>query len=207
MRSVVMAVTLAALWSTAVYADNLPACTVGMPVITLACINYPGHIIGRDAAKGTWKVQCDADKEQSWVSANDLKHSCIAGDAAINEKYFLGKWDMFTGGGVSYYERGGSIYRSPQAAAHTPPLAINADGTYVWTDYKTTWKGRWRALKAAEMKYAYRNEPGPAVLLMKAEDGKDWQVTRQGTNSSDNRDRIEIERMDLGLTYRGVRMK
>lgn len=188
-------------------ADALPACRVGLPVSVLACINYPGHIVARDAAKGTWKVQCDSDKEENWISANELKRVCTAQEAVISEKYFIGKWEMFTGGGVSYTEHGGDIYRHPEAAVKTPPLSINPDGTYAWTDYKNTWKGRWRALKPAEMKYAYRNEPGPAVLLMKAEDGVDWQVTRQGTNESDNRDRILIERMDLGLTYRGVRLK
>lgn len=189
------------------FADTLPACKIGLPVITLACINYPGHIVGHDAAKGTWKVRCDEDKDESWVSAGELKRTCTAQEAAISEKYFIGRWDMFTGGGVSYYERGGDIYRHPEAAVKTPPLSINADGTYLWTDYQHSWKGHWRALRPGEMKYAYRNEPGPAILLMKAEDGKDWQVTRQGTNAADNRDRLLIERMDLGLTYRGVRLK
>jgi hypothetical protein len=44
------------------------------------------------------------------------------------------------------------------------------------------------------------------ILLMNAMDAKDWQVTRISP-TGDNRDRIEIERRDLGLSYRGTRMK
>jgi hypothetical protein len=176
-----------------------------MPVSVLACINYPGHIVAQDKAKGTWKVRCDSSKDESWVSADDLKRVCTAQDVAVSEKYFVGKWDLFTGGGAAYYERGGSIYRTAEAAVRTPPLTINADGTYVWpVDSKTTIKGKWRLLQKNE--YKYPSDKAPVILLIAAEGGKDWQVTRQGTNGSDNRDRVLVERKDLGLTYRGPRI-
>src|SRR3954462_13865656 len=84
-------------------AAELPACAVGMPVNILACINYPGHIVAKDAAKGTWKGRCDSDKEESWVGADDPKRVCPAQDVAVSEKYFVGKWDLFIGGGAAYY--------------------------------------------------------------------------------------------------------
>jgi hypothetical protein len=38
----------------------------------------------------------------------------------------------------------------------------------------------------------------PAILLLNAEGGKNWEVWRTGVNQGDNRDAIGVERMDLG---------
>ena len=100
---------------------------------------------------------------------------------------------------------GDKRYLVSGVGAKAPPLQINADNTYAWTlDSRNTVRGRWRALADREMK------PGtkpPAIVLLKGEDGKDWQVSNGGVHSGNNRDAIEIVRMDMGITYRGTRMQ
>jgi hypothetical protein len=41
-------------------------------------------------------------------------------------------------------------------------------------------------------------------LSSKGEGGKDWEVRRSAVNPGNNRDAIQIERMDLGLSYQGT---
>ncbi|MBV9549792.1 MAG: hypothetical protein JO256_08990 [Alphaproteobacteria bacterium] len=184
----------------------LPACRVGLPVTVLACINYPGHITAHNPANGNWQVTCDSDKEKNWVSVNDLKRACTAEDVALTPAFFAGRWEMFTGGGGAYVKQASGDWKVRALdVAKTPPLVINADGSFVWNDFsKPPVRGRWRLLAPAEFKYA--SQKPPIILLMNAMDGKDWQVTRISP-ASDGRDRIELERRDLGLTYRGTRMK
>ena len=43
-------------------------------------------------------------------------------------------------------------------------------------------------------------------ILLKGEDDKNWLVSRELEGTTDGRDRILIERTDLGLTYRGNRV-
>ena len=88
--------------------------------------------------------------------------------------------------------------------AHVPPLLINADGTYVWTiDSRTIIKGQWRRMADSELRSGTK---APAILLLNAESGKNWEVWRTGVNPGNNRDAIAIERMDLGLSYKGTRL-
>jgi len=183
----------------------LPACRVGLPVSVLACINYPGHITARNPANGNWQVTCDSDKEKSWVSPDNLKRACTAEAVTLGPASFAGRWEMFTGGGGAYVKRGTNVKVEALDVAKTPPLVINADGSYVWNDFqKAPVRGRWRVLAQAEFKYA--SQKPPVILLANAMDGKDWLVTHISP-ASDGRDRIELERRDLGLTYRGTRMK
>ena len=58
-------------------------------------------------------------------------------------------------------------------------------------------------MSAAEMR---SGTTSPAILLLNAEGGKNWEVSRKGVNASNNRDAIEIDRMDLGLSYMGTRL-
>lgn len=208
MRHIASILALPALLATALPAlaqAPLPQCRVGLPVRSLACINYPGHIVAQDAAKGRWQVQCDSDKEKSWVSTASLHNNCTAAEVVIAPTAFVGRYEMFTGGGGAYFKQANGDWKMGSLnVAKTPPLVINADGTYVWTDFKVTYRGRWRVLSQAEFKYP--SQKPPIIQLGNAMDGKDWLVTRIEP-ASDGRDRIELERRDLGLTYRGTRIK
>jgi hypothetical protein len=72
-------------------------------------------------------------------------------------------------------------------------------------DHTTTVKGRWRKAEQSELKYGYE-KLGTAIILLKGEDDKNWLVTRELVGTATGRDRILIERTDLGLTYRGNRV-
>jgi hypothetical protein len=126
----------------------------------------------------------------------------------VDETWFVGVWQLFVGGG-------GAWQKNPTTnswkvvgldAAGAPPIRINQDGSYEWIiDQKQTITGKWRRAAASELKYGYEKR-GTTILLLNGESGKNWLVSRELVSTSDGRDRILIERADLGLTYRGNRI-
>ena len=44
------------------------------------------------------------------------------------------------------------------------------------------------------------------MLLVKSESGRNWLLSRELVSTKDGRDRILIERVGLGLSYRGNRV-
>ncbi len=201
-------VVLAAAWlgeSAAQPGAKLPPCTVGMHVATVSPLNYGAKILAFDATKGTYQVKSDADGLLDWVPAYKLRYSCKGLEApSASANYFTGKWTLFVGPTAHREVIDSKGYLVVGPGAHVPPLQINADGTYVWTvDRKTTVRGNWRAMSANELRAGTKL---PAVLLMNAEGGKNWEVWKTGANAGNNRDAISVERMDLGQSYQGTRI-
>ena len=60
-------------------------------------------------------------------------------------------------------------------------------------------------MTSAEMKYGYKDKVG--ILLMNGYDGANWQVTSSGVKASDNRDQLDVQRLDLGLDFLATRMR
>jgi hypothetical protein len=128
--------------------------------------------------------------------------------AAVPLSFFAGTWDLFNGGGGAWMKSTKRDWHvGTLDAAHAPPITLTADGRYTWVlDSKTTIRGQWRAAQKSELKDGYE-KLGTAILLLNGESDKNWLVTRQLVGTDDGRDRILIERVDLGLTYRGGRVK
>lgn len=185
----------------------LPQCRVGLHLERAGALNYPATIDAYDAAKGAWHVKYDNGGLPEWLTPNWLSRGCTAAPApAITEAFFVGNWEMFVTPGIGYQIIGGNRYLTVGSGATAPPLSIKADGSYVWViDSKTTVTGRWRKLAPSEMKYGFKDKVG--IVLLKGEDGKDWQVTYSGVRSSDKRDQLNVERMDLGLNYLATRFR
>jgi len=186
--------------------QKLPACRVGMHAPIVSPLNYGGTILAIDAAKGSYQVKSDADGLVDWVPARSLRYSCVGGEAAAaSENYFVGRWTLFIGPTAHYEVIDSKGYLVVGSGAHVPPLQVNADGTYTWViDSRITINGKWRSLSASEMRSGTKP---PAILLMNGEDGKNWQISRRGVNPSNNRDAIDINRMDIGLSYMGTRLQ
>jgi hypothetical protein len=190
-----------------VMAQTKPSCQVGM-VTRAGVLNYDAKILAFDEAKGLYKVQFVRGGGIEYVPAKLLKMCAGTDPAPVPESWFVGVWQLATGGGGAWAKNpvSGSWKVTALDAAGAPPIRINGDGTFEWIiDSKTTVNGRWRRAQASELKYGYE-KLGTAILLIKGEDDKNWLVTRQLVETSDGRDRVLIERTDLGLTYRGNRV-
>jgi hypothetical protein len=188
---------------------GMPACQIGM-VVRAGALNYDAKILALDQSTGLYKVQfvTGYKGDVEYVPPTGLK-TCKAPDIApVDEAWFVGVWQLFTGGG-------GAWQKNPTTnswkvvgldAAGAPPIRINQDGSYEWIiDQKQTITGKWRRAAASELKYGYEKR-GTTILLLNGESGKNWLVSRELVSTSDGRDRILIERVDLGLTYRGNRI-
>ncbi len=207
-RIVLLSILLFLLASSIASAQS-PTCQIGM-VVRAGALNYDAKILAFDAAKGLYKVQyvTGYKGDIEWVPPKGLK-TCTAPDIlAVAEPWFVGIWQLFTGGG-------GAWQKNPTTsswkvvgldAAGAPPIRISADGSYEWViNNTTTVNGKWRKAAPAELKYGYEKR-GTTLILLKGEDDKNWLVSRELVGTSDGRDRILIERADLGLSYRGNRV-
>ncbi|MEP6574063.1 MAG: hypothetical protein ABJD11_15280 [Gemmatimonadota bacterium] len=176
-----------------------------MHVAIVSPLNYSANIMAYDAGKGSYQVKSDADGLTDWVPARNLRYSCTGAEAApVTLGYFVGKWSLFLGPTAHHEVIDEKGYLVVGPGAHVPPLQINADGTYTWIiDRQTTIRGRWRPVAEKEMRSGTR---APAILLLNAEGGKNWEVWRTGVNQGNNRDAIGVERMDLGESYQGTRL-
>ena len=186
-----------------------PPCAVGMTV-RAGALNYDARIVAFDAAKGLYKVQyvTGSKGDVEWLPPKELK-TCTAPDiASVPDSWFVGVWQLATGGGGAWQKnpRTGSWKVVGLDVAGAPPIKISSDGTYEWVlDHARTIAGRWRKAETGELKYGY-DRRGTTIILLKGEDDKNWLVSRELVGTSDGRDRILIERTDLGLTYRGNRV-
>lgn len=176
-------------------AQDKPPCKIG-DVVRAGALNYDARILAHDAAKGLYRVRYVKGfiGDEEWLPASGLKTCLGIAAAPVALAFFHGRWDMFTGGGA--YAR----------VAEAPPLRIRDDGSYTWViDSRTEIDGDWRTAQPNELKSGY-DKRGTTILLLKAEGGKNWLVSRD-LGSSDGRDKILVERADLGLTYRGYRTR
>jgi hypothetical protein len=186
-----------------------PPCRVGS-VTRAGALNYDAKILQYSAAKGLYQVRYinGYPGDEEWLPARGLK-SCQGIDAAaVPLSFFAGTWDLFNGGGGAWMKSTKRDWHVGRLdAAHAPPITLTGDGRYTWVlDSKTTIRGQWRAAQKSELKDGYE-KLGTAILLLNGESDKNWLVTRQLVGTDDGRDRILIERVDLGLTYRGGRVK
>ena len=181
-----------------------PPCTVGMAVKVLACLNYPGKIIAADSKSGRYQVRCDRDGRTDWLPARQLQFNCVgAAPSAFDQSYFVGRWSLFISPYPQYEKRGGNNYLVVGPGAKGGMITVNADGTYLWPDPKGPIRGRWRAMAPDEVKYGTR---APALLLIAGPNQMDWQMWRGNLSDAQNRDRIVIEGMKLGLSLNGTRV-
>jgi hypothetical protein len=177
-----------------------------MHVAIVSPLNYGAKILTYDAAKGSYQVKSDDDGMTDWVPARNLRYSCTGAAAApVTQAYFIGKWSLFLGPTAHHEVIDSKGYLVVGSGAHVPPLQINVNGTYTWVlDSRSTVRGRWRAMVESELRSGTKP---PAILLLNAEGGKNWEVWRTGVNQGDNRDAISVERMDLGESYAGARLQ
>jgi hypothetical protein len=186
-----------------------PPCQIGMMVRTGA-LNYDAKILAFDAGTGLYKVEFLTGRkgEIEYEGPGDLKTCQAPPMAPVAESWFLGVWQLTIGGGGAWAKNPvtGSWKVTALDVAGAPPILIRKDGSYEWViDAKTVVKGSWRGATKAELKYGYE-KLGTTIILLQGESGKDWLVTRKVMGSADGRDRILIERRDLGLTYWGKRV-
>lgn len=177
-------------------AQTKPPCKVG-DVVRAGALNYDAKILEYSAAKGLYRVRYVKGYvgDEEWVPARGLKTCQGIEPEPVALSYFFGRWELTLGGGA--YAR----------QAEAPPLRIRDDGSYTWVLGKgKEIDGEWRPAKPQELKSGY-DKLGTTIVLYEGEGGKNWLVTRFVTLGSDGADRIQIERADLGLTYRGVRSR
>ena len=187
-----------------------PACAIGM-VIRAGAVNDDAKILEFNPTNGLYKVQYLSGVYKGdfgWLPPRSLKTCTAPAIAAVPESWFQGIWQLHTGGGGAWAKNPttGSWKVIGLNTAGAPPIRINGDGSYEWViNDKVTVRGTWRTAAVTERKYGYE-KLGTVILLQRGEDGKDWLVSRQLVSTTDGQDQILIERVDLGLTYRGDRI-
>ena len=190
-------------------AADLPPCKIG-DVTRAGVLNYDARIMEYNAAKGMYRVRyvTGYPGDEEWLPARQLKNCTGLVASGVPVSFFAARWELFTGGGGAYQkQKSGDWHVKSLDAAKAPPLTIKTDGHYTWViDVRTTVSGNWRGALPAERKSGYE-KLGTTLILLNGEDGKNWLVSRDMTGTSGGRDRILIERTDLGLTYRGSRVK
>jgi hypothetical protein len=205
MRFSSCAVALALFLSSAALAAG-PPCEIGT-VTRAGALNYDAKILKHDKARGLYEVEFvngfKGDRE--WLPAQGLK-TCTGEPAPeVTEKYYLGTWALWTGGGGAYVKKGNDWKPSWTDAAKSPPLTIRKDGSYTWViDSKKTVSGKWHVAQKDELKYGYEKR-GLTLLLQQGEDGADWLVSRDLAYSGRGDDAVLIEHRKMGLTYRGYK--
>ncbi len=187
-----------------------PPCQTGM-VVRAGALNRDAKILEFDAVKGFYRVRWETGVykgDTEWLPPLDLKTCTALAIAPVAQSWFVGVWQLFTGGGGAYAQSRvtGSWKVIGLQVAGAPPIAIQADGSYEWViDSKITVNGRWRLAVPTELKYGYEKR-GTTILLERGEDGANWLVSRNLVSTSDGQDKILIERVDMGLSYRGSRI-
>ena len=186
-----------------------PPCQVGMTV-RAGALNYDAKIVEFNAGTGLYKVQyvTGFKGDIEFLPPSDLKTCKAPPIAPVPMPWFHGVWQLNVGGGGAWQKNPttGSWRVVGLDVAGAPPIRIAADGTYEWVINETqTIRGKWRAAAQPEFKFGY-DKRGTVILLEHGEDGKDWLMTRELVGTADGRDRILLERLDLGLTYRGNRV-
>ncbi len=184
-----------------------PPCAIGM-VVRAGALNYDAKILELNPVTGLYKVQYVRGGDIEWVPPKDLKTCKAPAIASVPTTWFHGVWQLNVGGGGAWQQNAstGSWHVTGLDSAGAPPIRIAADGTFEWViNNAKTIRGRWRAAQTAELKYGY-DKKGTAILLEKGEDDANWLVTRELVSTATGRDRILLERADLGTTYRGNRI-
>lgn len=181
-----------------------PPCKIG-DIVRAGALNYDAKILSHDRAKGLYKVEYVSGGSQEWVPDRGLKTCTGEPPPEVTEKFFMGTWNLWTGGGGAYVKKGNTYHATWLDTAKAPPLTIRPDGTYTWVVHgKPPINGKWRVAQKSELKYGY-DKRGLALLIEQGYDGASWLVTRELAYSTQGHDAILLEHHKIGLTYAGYR--
>ena len=101
--------------------------------------------------------------------------------------FFVGDWQVNTGGAVNYRSDGREVYQVVTGGEKLPPLRIHADGTYKWREADSQGKivtGRWKP-----------REDAPGIVILSGPRGVDWTLwntTTVSTRQTYKRDQIRV---------------
>ena len=98
------------------------------------------------------------------------------------EKELMGAWNLGKIGAAVDYTKNNSVYRQGEiGVGNIGTLSLNANGTYVWKSVLKAQpvSGKWRKATKEEM----RSQGGDGIVLLKAQSGYDWLVTKDRTTT------------------------
>jgi hypothetical protein len=141
-----------------------------------------------------------------WVDRLAVLEPATISKEAAEIKFLTGKWSMFTPSYANTVIKGENVYRQYGPGAKSPPLEINADGSYVWHfDFSNPpVKGRW--ITDAKVPGADMGTQSENGILIKDATGQEWKVYRRVVKG-DSEDHITVHRMGSGMTDIGTRAK
>ena len=98
------------------------------------------------------------------------------------QKELMGAWNLGKIGAAVDYVKNNRVYRQGETGVgNIGTLSINANGVYVWKSVLKAQPalGKWRKATQAEM----RSQGGDGIVLLKAQSGEDWIVTKDRNTS------------------------
>ncbi len=106
--------------------------------------------------------------------------------APTKEGWLMGVWNLGKIGAAVDYVKNNRVYRQGEiGVGNIGTLSLNANGTYVWKSVLTPQPGhgKWRKATKEEM----TSEGGDGIVLLKAQSGYDWLITkdRRTTNKGE----------------------
>lgn len=131
-----------------------------------------------------------------WVDSSLVREAATITPDAPEIEFLIGKWRTTTVAVGGNYAVWGS----------SPGIQINFDGTYIWfqPDRKPPVKGTWAT--DAKVPGLVEGTPKFDGIIVKDGDGAEWKVFKWVVKT-DRQDRIEINRMCLGLSEVGTRVR
>lgn len=161
-----------------------------------------------EAVDGRYKIHYDGcgDYRDAFIDREALYPAATISTDAPDIKFLTGKWAMFTPSYPNTIVSGSNVYREYGMGAKSPPLQINADGTFVWYfDYgKPPVKGKWTPhAKIEGAKYGTEVWNG---VIIKDPNGGEWKVYRW-KSPRDNEDHVTAQTMCSGMTMIGTRLQ
>jgi hypothetical protein len=167
-----------------------------------------GHATVLEVQNGSYKVHYDGCKAyfDEVVDRGIVRPFSTLAPGSLEVKFLVGAWAMFTPSYPNTVVRGTDVFREYGPGAKSPPLQINADGTYVWNfDFgKEPVKGKWET--DAKMPGAKMGTGVDDGILIKDPSGQPWKVHRW-TTADKTIDRIEARLMCSGETMIGSRIR
>ena len=98
------------------------------------------------------------------------------------QAWLMGTWKLGKIGAAVDYVKNNRVYRQGEiGVGNIGTLSINSNGTFIWKSVLTTRpkSGKWRKAAKAEMK----SQGGDGVVLLKAQSGYAWIVTKDRTTT------------------------
>lgn len=131
-----------------------------------------------------------------WVDASLVRPAATISADAPEIKFLSGRWRTTVAAVGGNYMVWGK----------TPGIQINADGSYLWyqSDGKPPVKGRWTT--DAKVPGLVEGTPKFDGIIVKDAEGNEWKAFKW-TVKDDTQDGIEIDRMCLGLSEVGTRVR